>query len=102
MFQGFSQATGEFLWGLAMNNDRAWFLAHKQEYEDALNGPFRALAFETLEKMQAAFPDQEFQTHIARIYRDARRLFGRGPYKDHLWFSLQSGERRAYGPDVLV
>lgn len=98
MFQGFSQATGDFLWGLAMNNDRTWFLAHKQEYEDALNQPFRALTFETLQKMQAAFPEQEFQAHIARIYRDARRLFGRGPYKDHLWFSIQSGERRAFGP----
>ena len=98
MFNGFSQATGDFIWGLSMNNDRTWFMAHKQEFEDALNGPFRALAFETLEKMQAAFPDQEFQVHIARIYRDARRLFGRGPYKDHLWFSLQSGERRAFGP----
>ena len=36
MFQGFSQATGDFLWGLSMNNDRAWFQAHRQEYEDAL------------------------------------------------------------------
>ena len=98
MFQGFSQATGDFIWGLAMNNNREWFLAHKDEFEAHLNQPFRALAFETLEKMQAAFPDQEFQTHLARIYRDARRLFGRGPYKDHLWFSIQSGERRAFGP----
>ncbi len=23
------------------------------------------------------------------IYRDARRLHGRGPYKDHLWFTLR-------------
>ena len=98
MFNGFSQATGDFIWSLSMNNDRTWFMEHKQAFEDVLNQPFRALAFETLEKMQAAFPDQEFQTHIARIYRDARRLFGRGPYKDHLWFSLQSGERRACGP----
>ena len=25
---------------------------------------------------------------MSRIYRDARRLHGRGPYKDHLWLSL--------------
>ena len=24
-----------------------------------------------------------------RIYRDARRLHGRGPYKDHLWFCVE-------------
>lgn len=98
MFQGFSQATGDFLWGLSMNNDRAWFQEHRQEYEDHLNGPFRALAFETLEKLQGRFPEQDFQVHIARIWRDARRLFGRGPFKDHLWFSIQGGDRHAHGP----
>ncbi len=98
MFNGFSQATGDFLWGLSMNNDRAWFQAHRQEYEDHLNGPFRALAFDTLEKLQSRYPEQDFQVHIARIWRDARRLFGRGPFKDHLWFSIQSGDRHAYGP----
>ena len=98
MFQGFSQATGDFLWSLSMNNDRTWFNAHRDEYEGALNRPFRALASDTLQRMQQRFPDQDFQAHIARIYRDARRLFGRGPFKDHLWFSIQSGERRATGP----
>ncbi|MBR6219211.1 MAG: DUF2461 family protein, partial [Clostridia bacterium] len=58
MFQGFSQATGDFLWGLAMNNDRTWFLAHNQEFEDALNGPFRALAADTVEKLNRRFPDR--------------------------------------------
>ena len=98
MFRGFSKATGDFLWSLSMNNDRTWFQAHRQEYEDALNRPFKALTDDALERMRAAFPDQDFQAHISRIYRDARRLFGRGPYKDHLWFSIQSGERRAHGP----
>ena len=26
---------------------------------------------------------------VTRIYRDARRLHGRGPYKDHLWFCVE-------------
>lgn len=98
MFQGFSQATGDFLWGLCMNNDREWFNAHRDEYESHLNQPFRALAFETLDILQGRFPEQDFQVHIARIWRDARRLFGRGPFKDHLWFSIQSGDRHAQGP----
>ena len=98
MFQGFSQATGDFLWGLSMNNDRAWFNEHRQEYEDHLNQPFRALTFDTLALLRQRYPDQDFQAHIARIWRDARRLFGRGPFKDHLWFSVQPGERRASGP----
>lgn len=98
MFQGFSQATGDFWWSLAMNNDRAWFQQHRQEYEDVLNQPFRALASDALERMRQRFPEQDFQLHISRIYRDARRLFGRGPYKDHVWFSLQGSDRRSLGP----
>ena len=98
MFQGFSQRTGDFLWSLAMNNDRTWVLAHRQEFEDALNRPFRALAADTLALMQARWPDDAFNVHISRIYRDARRLFGRGPYKDHLWFSIQTGDHRQGGP----
>ena len=98
MFQGFSQSTGDFLWGLSMNNDREWFNAHRDEYEAHLNQPFRALAGETLDILQARFPARDFQVHVARIWRDARRLFGRGPFKDHLWFSIQSGDRHARGP----
>ena len=26
---------------------------------------------------------------VARIYRDARRLHGRGPYKENLWFTVE-------------
>lgn len=98
MFQGFSQATGDFIWGLSMNNDRAWFQAHREEYEAHFNQPFRALANDTLALMQARFPDLDLQTHIARIWRDARRLFGRGPFKDHLWFSIHSGDPHRGGP----
>ena len=35
---------------------------------------------------------------FSRIYRDARRLFGRGPYKDHLWFSIKHGSILLEGP----
>ena len=44
MFQGFSKKTGEFLWELAFNNERPWFLAHKDEFEEYVNAPFKALA----------------------------------------------------------
>ncbi len=98
MFQGFSQQTGDFLWSLALNNDRTWFNANRQTFEDVLNQPFRALASDTLERMQALYPSQSFQSHVSRIYRDARRLFGRGPFKDHLWFTVHSGDRHAVGP----
>lgn len=98
MFNGFTQQTSDFLWELSFNNERPWFLAHKDEFEKVLNQPFKALAADTHEIMREKYPDMGLQLHVARIYRDARRLFGRGPYKDHLWFSLKSGEIQGDGP----
>ena len=98
MFQGFSDRTGDFLWGLALNNDRAWFQAHREEFEAALNQPFRALAAEVLERMRARHPGMDLNLHVARIYRDARRLYGRGPFKENLWFTIWNGDRRQGAP----
>lgn len=98
MFNGFSPKTSEFLWDLAFNNERPWFLAHKEEFEEVLNRPFRSLANDTFALMQQRFPRLECELHIARIYRDARRLFGRGPYKDHLWFSIKCDPKLLSGP----
>ena len=33
MFQGFTQGTTDFLWGIRFNNERGWFLAHKEEFQ---------------------------------------------------------------------
>ena len=99
MFQGFSEKTGAFLWELAFHNERPWFLAHKQEFEDEVNAPFRALAADSFALFNERFPDFEGRVHISRIYRDARRLFGRGPYKDHLWFSIKPARVLHEGPD---
>ena len=99
MFQGFSEKTGAFLWELAFHNERPWFLAHKEEFERDVNVPFRALAKDSFALFTARFPAFEGRVHISRIYRDARRLFGRGPYKDHLWFSVKPAQVLHEGPD---
>ena len=93
MFEGFTKETGEFLWELRFNNERPWFLAHKEQYERCLNRPFRALAQESWRLLSERYPERDFRVHVSRIYRDARRLFGRGPYKDHLWFSLYTSDK---------
>ena len=98
MFEGFSQKTSDFLWELSFNNERPWFLAHKEEFEEVLNRPFKELAKETYELMCLRFPELDCRLHVARIYRDARRLFGRGPYKDHLWFSIKKTTALLEGP----
>ena len=91
MFEGFSQETADFLWELSFHNERPWFQAHREQFERCLNRPFRALAQDCWQRMSERFPERDFRMHVSRIYRDARRLFGRGPYKDHLWFTLFCG-----------
>ena len=98
MFKGFSEKTGNFLWELAFNNERPWFLEHKQEFEELVNIPFKALAQETFKLMELKYPELDVRLHVSRIYRDARRLFGRGPYKDHLWFSIKASAMLLEGP----
>ena len=97
-FTGFTSETGEFLWELAFHNEKPWFEAHKEQFLRAVKEPFDALAKETLALMRQKHPDEPYCLHISRIYRDARRLFGRGPYKDHLWFTLWTGEDRHNSP----
>ncbi len=98
-FDGFSPAASEFLWELSFNNERPWFQAHKDQYEAAVHEPFQALAEEVSARMSRDYPLAEFRLHVSRIYRDARRLYGRGPFKDHLWFTLfHAANRYTEGP----
>lgn len=89
-FLGFSEQTVQFLWGIRFNNERPWFEAHKQEYIDYVQTPLRTLAETVYDTFNAAHPELELIVRVSRIYRDARRLYGRGPYKSNLWFTLRS------------
>ena len=88
MFQGFSDATVDFMWGIRFNNQRSWFEAHKEEYKTTFYQPMKELMGEVYDYLNQKYPQQGFVCKVSRIYRDARRLFGRGPYKDHLWFTV--------------
>lgn len=93
MFQGFSEKTSDFFWQLRFNNERAWFAAHKDTFQAEVQAPMRALSDELFDWFNENWPDLHMNVHASRIYRDARRLFGRGPFKDHLWISFQQGEK---------
>ena len=94
MFTGFSDATIDFLWELRFHNERPWFLEHKQVFLDTLDRPMKALAADVTAALEQAYPDRKWYLHVARIYRDARRLHGRGPYKEHLWFTIERPHER--------
>ena len=74
MFQGFSQESVDFLWGIRFHNERSWFLAHKEEYLAQVDAPLRALAAQAGQAMEEAFPKLGLSVKVSRIYRDARRL----------------------------
>ena len=76
------------MWGIRFNNEKSWFEAHKQEYLDHFQRPMKELAGEVYRRFLECEPELDLVCKVSRIYRDARRLFGRGPYKDHLWMSL--------------
>ena len=90
-FEGYSQETLDFLWGIRFNNERGWFLDHKKDYESYLLSPTRALGEQVYDAMHSRFPKEPFMLKMSRIYRDMRRLHGNGPYKDHLWFCIRAG-----------
>ncbi len=85
MFQGFTPETIDFLWGLRLNNQRDWFMAHKEQYQKTLYEPMKELAQEVFEP----FVDiPNMGRKVSRIYKDAR-MHPAVPYKEGLWFSMR-------------
>jgi uncharacterized protein (TIGR02453 family) len=87
-FKGFTDRTQQFLQDLTYNNNREWFRPRKEECMEQVMRPLESLGRETRDRLAAARPDREYFLHVCRIYRDARRLGGRGPYKTEVWFTL--------------
>ncbi|MBP3660613.1 MAG: DUF2461 domain-containing protein [Oscillospiraceae bacterium] len=84
-FTGFSPETMDFLWGIRFNNNREWFLAHKNDYQKFLYEPMKALATQVAQPF-AAVP--HLRLKLSRIYRDMR-MHPPTPYKESLWFSIR-------------
>ncbi|MGI5978100.1 MAG: DUF2461 domain-containing protein [Oscillospiraceae bacterium] len=89
MFTGFTQETIDFLWGTRFNNEKSWFEAHRDDFRRDLQEPMKALCDELFVALDGDYPELGLRHKVSRIYRDARRLHGQGPYRDHLWFSFE-------------
>lgn len=79
---GFSKATFSFLRGLAANNEKSWFDAHRDEYERHVREPFIG----TLEAAAEATVGGPLELHggrqtMFRINRDVRFSRDKSPYK---------------------
>jgi len=74
-FTGFPREATEFFRELARNNNRDWFQAHKDVYEQACRDPLKALVTEL---------DPLGTPQISRINRDMRFSRDGQPYKTHI------------------
>jgi uncharacterized protein (TIGR02453 family) len=88
-FEGFPREAARFFAGLAANNNRDWFQANRETYEQAVREPMKAFVGEFAARFGPA--------RISRINRDNRFFKDRPPYKTHIdagvggyYFSLSS------------
>ncbi|MDR1564509.1 MAG: DUF2461 domain-containing protein [Oscillospiraceae bacterium] len=88
-FEGFTQSTMDFMWNIRFNNNKPWFEEHKAEYKSDLLAPMKELGREVFEQINESFGSRGFIHKVSRIYKDARRRHSDGPYRDHLWFSIE-------------
>lgn len=95
----FGPATLEFLAMLSINNEKAWFDAHRADYEAHYLAP--ALAF--MDAVRAPLTDIEpdiqaearVNGSLFRINRDIRFSRDKTPYKDHVDLFFWIGEGRS-------
>ncbi len=89
-FQGFPPETLDTLRALAANNDKAWFTAHKPDYERFVIAPFRLLLAEVISGLAASdIPiTGDPAKSIFRVHRDVRFSADKTPYKTHAGAAL--------------
>ena len=103
-FAGFADPAMRFFHDLDAHQDRAWFLAHKAEYEEQWARPMAALLAAVkarLEPVYAGFPLRD--PKVFRLQRDVRFSLDKSPYKTHVsgLVALRGGGETQEAPAVL-
>lgn len=84
-FNGFADERAKFFKALAKKNERAWFMAHKEEFEVGWNAPMKLLLTDVRDAIDSAYPHCDLgQPRVFRIFRDVRFSKDKVPYKTHL------------------
>ena len=100
-FPGFAPAGLSFLRALRRNNNREWFLAHKEEYERHVREPMTALVLALGEELRLIAPElwTDPSRAIYRVYRDIRFSPDKTPYKTHaaVLFSVEGLPKHTCG-----
>ena len=69
MFEGFSQETVDFMWGIRFNNERSWFEAHKADYQTYFLAPMKELGNQVQATLLDRFPKSGLNLKISQIGR---------------------------------
>src|SRR6266513_861307 len=80
----FTRETLQFLRDIAKHNDRAWFAANKDRYEEHVKAPAEQFAGEVATKLG-------MEPHVMRIYRDTRFSKDKSPYKTNIGLGFHKG-----------
>lgn len=93
-FNGFSPKTLKFLRGLKANNNKAWFQAHREDYDAYVLGPLQDLVADLGEFMLDIDPRFEItpavNKTISKIYRDTRFSKDKSPFRSTVWITFKN------------
>ena len=84
-FTGFPKGGVEFFQTLSVRQDRAWFHAHKTDYQTLWEAPMQAFLTAVQAKVAPMFPEaKKTKPKVFRIYRDVRFSKDKSPFKTSL------------------
>ena len=103
----FDKGLFEFLSGLSEHNERAWFTANKERYEQDVKEPFLDFISDAgprlhkISRNLVADP-RPVGGSLFRIYRDVRFSKDKSPYKTHAGAHFQLGGKGVHGPGYYL
>ena len=97
-FKGFPKEMMTFFNALTKNNDKAWFDAHKKEYETHVKRPSEDFVVAMGEKLKQLSPRimaiPRVNQSLFRVNRDTRFSNDKSPYKTNLGIWFWEGNRK--------
>ena len=90
-YRSFITSAQSFFAELAENNNREWFLARKERYDEEISAPSKAFAGEIAEVLSNIM-GRPYRAKLFRVHRDVRFSKDKSPYKTHLHMSFADGQ----------
>ena len=104
-FQGFPEQSFRFFRELARNNNKPWFDAHRDQYEEYVVGAFRGLLLSLEPALLDLNPNFEIagktNGNFSRINRDIRFAKDKSPYKSNYYLRVYDSRRSAKADGCL-